>query len=113
MDLPSKLTDSLQHLKDWVSIVTTAKQAYDLDCPPVPFATITSCDAPSQELGLVDSPSMMANRPTYLAVHNLKKSFMHHRKSQWNQILVNIYTAAFVLHWHSPVSTGVMYPVLL
>jgi hypothetical protein len=87
-DIPARLEKTLKKLDGWPAIVIAAKE-YFLGQAPID-------DVP---IALDDADSGFA-----LAVRNLMHTVHHQSVSNWQQILTNIYAAAFVVQWHSPVS---------
>ena len=99
-DLPTKLCASISHLKDWTMVIHNAMDVCQLDSHP-PMEAITSSDIHS--LIPVNSPDTLSRHPTWLGIKNLLESVQGHQRSQFNRILMNVHSAAFILYWHSPV----------
>jgi hypothetical protein len=86
-EIPSRLRQTLEYLNNWHTLVESAMQA----------------SVSRQPSHVVPSAMSTGYASFAIALRNLVHTVHQQKASNWHQILTNVYVAAFVLHWHSPV----------
>jgi hypothetical protein len=90
--IPSTLKSVIKLLDGWPNLILRAKHA---------CATERPVQQPPRFLNMQNTIDLSF----YVGTKNLEYCIHHFQKSNWNRILTNIYAVAFVLQWHSPVSS--------